>query len=492
LTDTDPELEALDSLAHKSSFPIPLIVDMDGTLTRSDTLHEALLGLIARRPGRVIKVVTWLKGGKAAFKAKVIEETDLDVSGLPLREEVLSLIEQVRADGRPVLLVSASHQKQVDEVAEYVAVFDEAVGSDDIRNLGGTAKADWLVDRFGAQGFDYVGDSAADLKVWPHAREAICVGANSSVRAKLAANHSNVAELDSPTSPITTAHVYLKAMRPHQWLKNLLVFVPMLAAHDFSAFWPSLFAFLSFCLAASSIYLINDMLDLEVDRRHPRKRNRPFASGAIPVKDGLIQSVILLTGSVLLGLFANPAFLLVLAGYILLTFAYSLILKRKLMIDIWTLGALYTMRIIAGGAATGILLSEWLLAFSMFIFLSLAAVKRQSELADLKRRGIEETDGRGYRVSDLPILLGVVLSAGYCSVLVLALYISSATSTGLYSEPRLFWLVSPLLLYWISRATIISYRGEMDDDPIVFALKDRVSQIVFILAALLIFLSANI
>ncbi|MEP3344953.1 MAG: UbiA family prenyltransferase [Litoreibacter sp.] len=492
MTKANSKPEPTDPAASASDTNVPLIVDLDGTLTSSDTLHEALLRLIARDPARLFKVVTWLKDGKAAFKANVVNETDLDITVLPFRQEVLDLIERARADGRQVFLVSASHQKQVDEVANHLCKFDEAVGSDGVRNLGGTAKAEWLVDRFGAQGFDYVGDSAADLKVWPNAREAICVGATASVRSKLAASHTNITELDSALFPSATFQVYLKGMRPHQWLKNLLVFVPMLAAHNFSAFWPTLFAFLSFCMAASSIYMINDMLDLEIDRRHPRKCKRPFASGAIPVKSGVILSLALLIAALALGLFAQLAFLLVLAGYVLLTFAYSLVLKRKLMIDIWTLGALYTIRIIAGGAATGIPLSEWLLAFSMFVFLSLAAVKRQSELADLKRRGLEESDGRGYRVSDLPILLGVVLSAGYCSVLILALYVSSATSTGLYSEPRLFWLVCPLLLYWISRATIISYRGEMDDDPIVFALKDRVSQVVFGLATLLIILSANI
>ena len=378
----------------------------------------------------------------------------------------------------------------MDSVAKHTDLFDEAIGSDASKNLVGTAKAEYLVKRFGAQGFDYVGDSNADLKVWPNARQAIFVGANNAARTALKGSHDNVRELDEAQSKLSAARVYFKAMRPHQWLKNMLVFVPMLAAHDFSTFGLSLIAFFSFCLAASSIYLINDMLDLDADRRHPRKRNRPFASGALPVKQGMIQFGVLALGSVVLALFVDPLFLPVLIGYVALTTAYSLVLKRKLMIDIWTLGALYSLRMIGGAAATGIPTSEWLLAFSMFLFLSLAAVKRQSELADLQNRGMTTTEGRGYRVSDLPILLGVVLAAGYCSVLVLALYVSSAASSGLYSEPRLLWLVCPLLLYWISRATIISYRGEMDDDPIIFAIKDRVSQMVFAFAGLLIVLGA--
>lgn len=465
---------------------------MDGTFTRSDTLHEALLGVIAKQPAKIFTIMSWLKDGKAAFKAKMIDLSNLDVTVLPLRQEVQDLIQDAKNNGREVLLVSASHQGQVTAVAEHVDLFDEAVGSDEARNLAGTAKANWLVERFGEKGFDYVGDSTADLSVWPHAKTALSVGASAAVRSKLDGSHSNVVHLDEGVDFTKEARVYLKAMRPHQWLKNMLVFVPALAAHNMGALVPSFFAFMSFCLAASSIYVINDLLDLEVDRRHPRKRNRPFASGAISVKNGLIQSCVLILLSFVLALFVQPMFLLVLLGYVILTFAYSLLLKRKQMIDIWTLGTLYTTRIIAGGAATGVPLSEWLLAFSMFIFLSLAAVKRQSELADLARRGLTETDGRDYRVSDLPVLLGVVLSAGYCSVLVLALYVSSTTSTGLYSEPRLFWLVCAILLYWISRAAIISHRGEMDDDPIVFAIKDRVSQIIFAVSAVLIVLSATI
>ncbi len=472
---------------------VPLIVDLDGTLTKSDTMHEGLLSLISRHPARIPRILLWLTKGKAAFKEKLAKESLVDIETLPLRGEVIAQISAARDAGRQVLLVSASNQRQVDDVAKQTGLFDEAAGSTATRNLAGQEKARWLLERFGEKGFDYIGDSQADLPVWACARKAYIVGANQSLYAAAIKSNPEITQLlPDDLGPPIKAYDYLKAMRPHQWLKNLLVLVPALAAHNISALLPALVGFVAFCLAASSIYLINDMLDLEVDRRHPRKCNRPFASGAIPVAHGVLQAALLFVVAMAIAAALAPAFLLVLLAYIALTFAYSLILKRKLMIDIWTLGTLYTIRIVAGGFASGVPLSEWLLAFSMFLFLSLAAVKRMSELADLKAQGLVSVDGRGYRVTDLPVVLGVVLSAGYCSVVILALYISNANVVSLYGEPKLLWFVCLMLLYWISRATIISYRGEMDDDPIVFALRDRISLFVFACCGAVFLVSALI
>ncbi|MBO9398604.1 UbiA family prenyltransferase [Shimia sp. R9_2] len=460
---------------------IPLVVDLDGTLTKSDTMHEALLLLIAKQPAKLPQIVSWLFAGKAQFKDKLAAEMVVDADSVPLREDVLAQISAAKESGRQVLLVSASNHRQVSLIGDQLELFDEAIGSDAQRNLAGSAKAQWLVDRFGERGFDYIGDSSADLEVWPKARKAITIGAKPAVRARVDAMDVEVTHLDrnSDESATRKARHYLKAMRPHQWLKNLLVFVPALAAHEMSMLLPSFFAFCAFSLAASSIYLINDMLDLHVDRQHPRKCKRPFAAGTIPVAHGVVHSAGLFLTAMVIAAFLPSAFALVLVGYVALTFAYSLVLKRKLMIDIWTLGALYTIRIVAGGAASGIPLSEWLLAFSMFVFLALAAVKRISELKDLEARDLDSTDGRGYSVGDLPVVLGAMLASGYCSVVILALYVSNSNVASLYSEPKLLWLVCMMLLYWINRVAIISYRGEMDDDPIVFALKDKVSLIVF-------------
>jgi 4-hydroxybenzoate polyprenyltransferase/phosphoserine phosphatase len=470
--------------AIKNADP-PLVIDMDGTLCLTDTLHEGILALCAERPRKIFDLIPALRQGKATFKHRLADLHVLDGAGLPLREEVVTLAQEARAQGRSVLLVSAADQRQVDAVAQATDLFDEAIGSDGDVNLSGQAKADWLIARFGRGGFDYVGDSAADLDVWPHARRAIVVGTTPAMDRRIAG-------LDVPTEHLTPlparskrVAASIKAMRPHQWLKNLLVLVPALAAHNMAALVPASAAMVSFCLAASAIYIINDMLDLQVDRRHPRKRRRPFAAGTLPVSQGLSLAAGLLTASIIVGLLVQPLFLAVLIGYVALTTIYSFYLKRKVMIDIWMLGALYTTRMLAGGAATGLMLSEWLLAFSMFLFLSLAAVKRQSELADMVNRGVLRADGRDYRISDIPVVLGVVLSAGYCSVLVLALYISGDAVRGLYGNPGILWLACPLLLYWISRAAIISFRGEMDDDPIVFALKDKVSRGIFVIIAAL-------
>lgn len=442
---------------------VPLVVDLDGTLVRTDTLHEAVLAFAAENPARMFDLVGWLKLGKAGFKDKLAAEQLADADTLPLNPDVMQLIEGAREAGRAVYLVSASDQRQVQAVANRVGLFDKAIGSDAQHNLSGQAKADWLVSEFGAGGFDYVGDAAVDLPVWQQARQAITVAADARLRGRVEALGAQVTHIGAALSGAQRARSHLKAMRPHQWLKNMLVFVPALAAHDPGALGLSLLAFMVFSLTASSIYLMNDMLDLTADRRHPRKRARPFAAGDIPVAEGGVLAAALLALAAITALMLDPLFFLVMLGYVLLTTAYSLVLKRKLMVDIWTLAALYTMRIIAGGTATDIPLSGWLLAFSMFLFLSLAAVKRQSELADLKNRDLTETEGRAYHVDDLPVVLGAALASGYCSVLVLALYVSNIEVSGLYSQPGLLWLVCPLLLYWISRAIMISWRGKMDE-----------------------------
>ncbi len=491
MSNVDTSSTSVTSAGQSLANSVPLVVDLDGTLTKSDTLHEGLLSLISKQPARIPQVFVWLAKGKAAFKDRLAQEALVDVTTLPLRHEVLEQIEVARDAGRQVLLVSAANHRQVSHAAQQTGLFDEAAGSTETRNLAGQEKARWLVDRFGEKGFDYIGDSRADLPVWASAREAYIVGSNRAVYQAARKANPMITQLqpDEAAQP-SKASAYLKAMRPHQWIKNVLVLVPALAAHQPSALLPAAIAFVAFSLAASSIYLINDMLDLEVDRRHPRKCTRPFASGAIPVGQGIVQAAILFCTAMAIAAALAPAFLLVLMVYVALTFAYSLILKRKLMIDIWALGTLYTIRIVAGGYASGVPLSEWLLAFSMFLFLSLAAIKRMSELADLKAHNLESVDGRGYNVTDLPVVLGVVLSAGYCSVVILALYISNATVASLYGEPKLLWLVCLMLLYWISRATIISFRGEMDDDPIVFALRDRISLFVFACCGVVFLVSA--
>lgn len=451
---------------------ITLVVDLDGTLSRTDTLHEALLGQISSAPWRILGLPALVAKGKAAFKAEVADRGIVPADVLPLNEAVLKALREARAAGRRTALVSASDHRQVAAVAEAVGLFDEVHGSDGSTNLKGAAKAAFLTERFGPKGFDYVGDARADLPVWAAARRAITVGADGGLRRAAKAANPNVLHLDPPGS---RGRAIPKAMRPHQWSKNALLFLPLLAAHDATKILPVLLGFLAFCLTASAVYVINDLLDLAADRAHPRKRKRPFAAGDLSAATGVAMSVVLLAAALILGLATgNPMFLGVLAVYLVATFAYSLALKRKLLIDVLTLAGLYTIRIIAGGAAGGIDLSPWMLGFSMFLFLALAAVKRQAELAD-QAVSTRVSVGRAYEVEDLPVLRGIALSAGQAAVLVLALYISSDDVRALYVFPSLLWLICPLLLYWILRMVMKTHRGAMTDDPIVFAATDRVS-----------------
>ncbi len=467
---------------------IALVVDLDGTLCRTDTLHEALLGLVSQDPFKLLHIPGWLAEGRAGLKARLADLGIIDPDQLPLNEAVLAYVQAARAEGRHVVLVSAADHRQVTAVAEKTNLFDEAYGSAEGRNLKGTEKAAFLTAHFGEKMFDYVGDSRADLPVWETARTAITVQAKAGLRAAAAAANSNVSHIDPPEG---RGLAMLKALRPHQWSKNLLLFLPMLAAHDLPAFLPVLLGFVAFCLTASAVYVINDLVDLASDRAHPRKSKRPFASGALDAQTGVFMSIGLLLAALILGIATgNPAFLAVLVLYLVSTFAYSLWLKRKLIIDVLTLAALYTVRIIAGAAAASVTLSPWMLGFSIFLFLALAAVKRQAELMDQMKTG-RASSGRAYEVDDLPVLRGMALSAGHAAVLVLALYISSTDVQMLYSRPVLLWLVCPILLYWLLRMVMKTHRGDMTDDPIVFAATDRVSQIV-VLGCVLVAIAATL
>ena len=460
---------------------VPLTVDLDGTLLRTDTLHEALLALVAERPSDIRHLPAWVAEGRAGLKARLADGGTLPGERLPLNAEVVALIEAARAEGRPTALVSAADQRQVDAVAEATGLFDEAWGSTPGRNLKGEVKARFLVERFGAGGFDYIGDSHADLPVWKAARQGITVGAGARLRRTTSALGTDMRHLD-PSDAAAGLRARLRAMRPHQWSKNLLLFLPALAAHSFDAVLAVIPAFLAFCLAASSVYVINDLVDLDADRAHPRKRHRPFASGELTPASGVVLAGGLLAASAILALLVGPGFAGVLVVYLAVTFLYSVWLKRKLLVDVLTLAGLYTIRIVAGGVATATLLSAWMLGFSIFLFLCLAAVKRQAELVDLAASG-RVSSGRAYFPEDLPVIRGIAISAAQATVLVFALYIASDEVQSLYNRPEILWAICPLLLYWSLRMVMKAHRGLMPDDPIVFAASDRVSLVLIIACA---------
>ncbi len=453
----------------------PLVIDLDGTLLHGDLLQESALRLLSQSPLQTLWLPLWLKDGKARLKQNIAQRVDLDVTTLPFDDRVLAMIDSARRSGRHTVLCTASDQKYANEVAAYLGCFDEVLASDGSTNLSARHKAERLVQRFGAGGFDYAGNSADDLPVWAAARNAIVVSASASVRA--AAARTAQVELELPPRP-AGLRTWFRALRLHQWLKNLLVFLPLLGAHridDLQLLGLSLLAFFAFGLCASSVYVINDLMDLESDRRHPRKRRRPFAAGLLSPVAGLAVAAVLLASALALALAAGPAFTGWLGVYFAGTVAYTFYLKRKLLLDALSLAGLYTLRIIAGTAAVGLVLTFWLLAFSLFLFLSLAFLKRYSELVVMLAEGRDAAAGRGYVTQDLPLVQMLGVGAGFSAVLVLALYLNSENVLRLYRTPELMWLTVPLTLYWISRMWMQAHRGQMHDDPLVHAVRDRPS-----------------
>lgn len=469
----------------KAKRGVPLCVDLDGTLIRSDLLVESALALLASRPLALFAMLIWLLRGKAYLKKQIALRVTLDPSALPYNEALIVWLEQQRSHRR-VILCTASDLMLAAPVAAHAGVFDEVIASDGDVNLSGSNKASALVERFGEKSFDYVGNAPVDLAVWKHARAALVVE-HGHVLSRAAAKVTTVEKrFDVPRGGL---RAWAKALRVHQWIKNVLVFLPLLASHrvlDIDAVAPSLLAFLCFGLCASSVYITNDLLDLPADRQHHRKRNRPFAAGTLPLVAGPVLAVLLLTAGFGLALLVSHQFVAVLLGYYVLTTAYSFRLKRIMMLDVIVLATLYTTRILAGTAAMHTKPSFWLLAFSMFFFLSLAMVKRYTELLTLQGTGKVKASGRGYDIDDIPLIQSMGSSSGYLAVLVLALYVDSTASMSLYRHSHYLWMLCPLLLYWISRTWAIAHRGVMHDDPVVFAVVDRTSQILGVIAGIIV------
>lgn len=485
---TDANRRTLDT--YTPTHPV-IAVDLDGTLTLTDTLHESVLRLLRDNPAQALALPFWLLQGKAAFKAKVADRVSLDVTTLPYNTNLINWLQEERTAGTLIVLCTATHQKVAQAVADHWGLFDEVIASDGTTNNAGATKRATLEARYGEKGYAYAGNSAADVDVWAGARHAIVVNASD----ETARRASQVATVSTifPPQPVTLTH-WTQMLRVHQWLKNLLLFVPLLAAHrigDLQSLSALILAFASFSLCASAVYMANDLVDLECDRNHPRKRNRPFACAAIPITSGLLLAPLLAMASLVLGLVVGAAFTAWLGVYFLLTGTYSLWLKRLVLVDCLTLAALYTLRITAGAAAVATTPSFWLLAFSVFIFLSLAFVKRYAELLVQAQAGQSHSHGRGYTVADAPLVQTLGIAAGYAAVLVLALYIHGETVITLYAQPELIWFAVPLMLFWVSWVWMHAHRGQMHDDPIVFAMKDRSSLTVAVLLTVSFLLAIN-
>ena len=453
-----------------------LYVDLDGTLVASDLLWETALLFVATHPLESWRILVWLMQGKANLKRQLALRCLPNPAALPYRQGVLDLLHRESARGRELVLATAGDRRVANCVAEHLGIFSAVIASDGARNMAGARKLKAILTHNGGGRFGYVGDAFIDLQVWSKASDAYVVA--SSERLLRAANR-----VCRPRQVFRERRrdffALIRALRPNQWVKNILLLVPLFAAHklnNLSLLASTLLATVLFSMCASAIYILNDLLDIEGDRLHPRKRKRPFASGAASIPAGIVVSGTLLAGA--LGIstsFLPVSFSAMLVLYIVLTTAYSLFFKRRLLQDVFVLSGLYTLRLISGGAATGVNISPWLLAFALFFFLSLAYLKRYSELLQLSDRNLRQISGRNYLAEDSALVGSVGPASGYLAVMVLCLYINSTAVTAYYKTPALLWLLCPLFLYWITRMWFLAGRRTLADDPVVFAATDVVS-----------------
>ncbi|MBI5265147.1 MAG: UbiA family prenyltransferase [Bradyrhizobium sp.] len=466
----------------------PLVVDLEGALIRSNLWLEFIFAHLAQNGFPFDQIAKALRGGKATLKSHIAATTTVDVAELPYDEEVLSLVRDSVVRGIPVYLVSRHHERHVRAVAQHLGLFTGWLASTGEADLSQAAKARLLTDTFGQHGFDYVGTSGEDYPIWVVARKRFATRESPATRAKLAQLDRETVFLKSGTNG---ARAWAKLLRVHQWAKNALVFVPLVTAHrfDLPALGSAIAAFVAFSLAASAIYILNDLVDIEADRKHPTKKNRPLAAGTVPMAAALSTAGVLVVASTTLAFFVTAQLAGVLVFYLLLTTAYSFYLKRKMLVDVIALAVLYTARVVAGAAAVAVPLSEWLLVFSILIFTGLALMKRYIELAARLDADLPDPSNRDYRKSDLSVVAALAAGAAFNAVTVFALYISSDTVHHLYRRPDALWLICPILMYWLSRILMLAHRRAMDDDPILFALKDLNSLVAFGLIAEILYIA---
>jgi 4-hydroxybenzoate polyprenyltransferase len=454
----------------------PLCVDLDGTLVKSDTFVDSLMVLVRRHPGAFVRSPLWALKGKAHVKSQVASLVTLDVAHLPYNRPLLEYLRDEHASGRKLYLATGADRVLARKVAAHLGIFEDVLASDGAVNLTGRNKLHHLEQRFADDGFDYIGNALPDLPLLQGAQEAMV--ANPDLSLKLALKSRNVAVNRNFQDRSHLLAALAKALRVHQWAKNLLVFLPLLLAHSFrhaASVLAAVAAFFCFSFTASATYIVNDLLDLESDRVHLHKRKRAFAAGNLSVATGLGISFALAAAALITAAYLPRKFLVYLLLYFVTTLAYSLSLKRIVLVDVVVLSSLYTIRMLAGSEATHDPVSPWLAAFSIFLFLSLAMVKRFSELQNLHSRGATPGNARGYLLSDIEQLRSFGTSSAYASIVIFALYINGRDVVALYHHPTRMWMITPLLILWISRVWLLASRGLLDEDPVVFALSDRMS-----------------
>lgn len=465
-------------------------VDLDGTLLATDTLHECLLRLVRRRPLLLLKLPGWLMQGKAYFKAQVAEATKEHLGPLPYQDDVVAYIRERASANEEIILATAANQSIADQIAEECGCFSHVLASDETTNLIGEKKLAAIRKQVGERDFVYLGDNSVDIPIWRKAREAIVVGGSPALIKK--------ASFQAPAKQLRSLQGsrmadWRKQLRVHQWSKNALLAVPLVLSHQYTSLPAVLICLLTillFSLCASAVYIINDLLDLPDDRRHPTKCNRPLARGAISIKSAAIVALGLLLFAMAFSLaLVSPLFTIMLAGYVVFNLVYSFFLKRVPVLDIVILAGFYTYRVLIGAVAIDVAISFWLLAFSLFFFLNLAIIKRYADLLQTNEAGKTDLLGRSYTTEDIGFFQAIASATSCVSVLILMLYLQSDEVKEIYRHPQVLWLVSPVIMYWMIRVLLIASRGKMPDDPILFALRDRVSYYSLAICGLLLFIA---
>jgi 4-hydroxybenzoate polyprenyltransferase/phosphoserine phosphatase len=462
-------------LTLDTAIEVPLIVDLDGTLILSDSLHEGFAKLLFSDPLGALRTLPSLLQGRAAFKARIAEHSIVDATYLPYREPLLELIRREKLRGRTVHLVTAADQKTAEAIAAHLGLFDSVMASDGKQNLKGPQKLAWLRERFDDK-FIYAGDHAADLPLFSAACGAILCDVGPRVAAAARKKTSVLAELRETQSRIK---VWLRAFRVHQWSKNILIFVPLFVGHAYNNFaniLATIAGFIVICLLTSATYMLNDIADVETDRQHHTKRRRPFASGDLPIAVGLVLAPLLIVVSIVGAYSVAPAFAWTCLIYLCLTLAYSFGLKQLALFDVFVISILFMLRVIMGTAIIDLKFSPWLLSFSWAFFLSLALAKRHVEVARAAHIDVEDVVGRGYRGDDWPLTLSFGIGSGVVSIVIILLYLTNdAMPSGFYANPKWLYVVPGLIMMWLMRIWLLSNRMELDDDPVVFALRDATS-----------------
>ncbi len=480
----------MSGISEQDKAGVPLFIDLDGTLINSDLLYESFFTLLRTRPLLCLLVPFWLlRGGKAYMKHMIAQHAGIDAAAIPYNQPFLEYLRNESATNRELVLATASNHELAGRIADHLGIFSGVIASDAHSNISGKRKLEMIRQWAGARPFDYAANARIDLTIWKHARRGIVVNPATGVL-KAAGRVTDIEQVF--TTDGTGLLAYLGAMRMYQWTKNVLLFVPLLTAHKFtnpSLIGHELLAFAAFSLCSSGVYVLNDLLDLPADRAHPRKQLRPFAAGKLPLSHGILMACLLPVAGLAIGYSISMQFLGILSLYLVTTSAYSIRFKAYAVVDVLLLASLYTLRVFAGASVIQVTLSFWLFAFSIFIFLSLALVKRCSELVMMTATDRTTMSGRGYQLTDLAHLQMMGISSGYLSILIIALYINSPDIVAQYTHPQGLWILCPALLFWISRVWLKTGRGEMHDDPLIFTIRDIGSQIVMLICVLAVVLS---